>query len=291
MAASPRERPEQLAFLDANGVVVPAAARATRASASKKRRRARPGVKLGRKPKPERLGFVPHDAREPHDHRHPVHVSMRRVRLAPSLRSERIFAVILSQLAYVKRQGVRVVHHSVQRDHLHLIVEGKDRRELSDHMRKLFSRIARAVNSVAHRHGSLFRDRHHRHELEGPTEMRNALVYVLFNERTHHAQNGGAITESTLTELDDRSSVAFLHSDDWAENERPPPELLARLRQRALQTAGGELPVSTPHTWLARCGWRVRGGGPMSVHEMPRFLRAMARMRGPPPGSASPRRR
>ncbi|MFO0739737.1 MAG: hypothetical protein U0270_27815 [Labilithrix sp.] len=262
-------RPEQLALLDAGGEVIP---EVKRAKAAKGPRKAKRGCRLGRRPRLERLGFVPHDARDPHDHRHPVHVSMRRVRLAPSLRTERIFAVILAQLAYVKRQGVRVVHHSVQRDHVHLIVEGRDRRELSDHMRRLFSRIARAVNSVAGRSGSLFRDRHHRHELKGPTETRNALVYVLFNERKHHAQNGGAFSESTLDELDDRSSVAFLQPDDWAEDARPPPELLAQLRRRASDLTGGELPVSAPGTWLARQGWRVRGGGPMSLHELPRFL-------------------
>ena len=59
---------------------------------------------------------------------------------------------------------------------------------------------------------------------------------------------------------------------DWAENARPPPELLARLRRRASDLASGELPVSAPGTWLAQRGWRVRGGGPMSLHELPRFL-------------------
>ena len=75
--------------------------------------------------------------------------NMRRVKHAPSLRSERVFRAILSQLARVKRCGVRVVHFSVQHDHLHLIVEGQDRHDLSNQMRKLFSRIALAVNGVA----------------------------------------------------------------------------------------------------------------------------------------------
>jgi REP element-mobilizing transposase RayT len=254
-------RSEQTLMFDAAGAVAP------RAKRPRKRRR---GVALGRKPRAERVGFVPHVARDQHDRRHPVHVSMRRVKGAPSLRAERVFRAILGQLARVKRGGVRVAHYSVQHDHLHLIVEGEDRADLSSQMRKLFSRIALAVNAMAKRRGSLFRDRHHREELDGPTKTRNALVYVLFNDRKHHAQNGGAISEAMLSELDDRSSAAWL--DGWDERARPPPETIARLRARDGDLEGLGTPRTAPRTWLAREGWRTRTRrGAIKLHELPRF--------------------
>jgi REP element-mobilizing transposase RayT len=255
-------RGEQTVMFDASGEVAPRA---------KKPRQRRRGVALGRKPRAERVGFVSHATREEHDFRHPVHVSMRRVKAAPSLRSESIFHAILVQLARVRRRGVRVVHYSVQHDHLHLIVEGQYRHDLSTQMRKLFTRIALAANAIAMRRGSLFRDRHHREELDGPTKMRNALVYVLFNDRKHHAQNGGAITDELLSELDDRSSVAWL--EGWDERARPPPEVIARVRARHGDIEGLGAPLTPPRTWLAHCGWRLRGrGGPIKLHELPRFL-------------------
>ena len=260
---------EQIAMFDATGAPAPPAKK------TKKPRKRRRGVALGRKPRAERIGFVAHKTRDDHDWRHPVHVSMRRVKLGPSLRSQRVFAAILSQLARVKRlrAPVRVVHYSVQHDHLHLIVEGQDRHDVSAQMRKLFSRIALAVNAVAKRRGSLFRDRHHREELDGPTKMRNALVYVLFNDRKHHAQNSGAIDEPFFRELDDRSSAAWLAAEDWDERARPPPETCARLRARDGDIDGLGAPRSAPRTWLAQSGWRLRGhGGAMKLHELPRFL-------------------
>ena len=215
---------------------------------------------------------MPHVARDDHDWRHPVHVSMRRTKLAPSLRSERVYRTILEQLARAKGQRVRVVHFSVQHDHLHLIVEGQDRLDLSNQMRKLFSRIALTVNAVAKRRGSLFRDRHHRRELSSPTQTRNALVYVLFNDRKHEAQGGGPISERMLHELDDRTSVGWIRDSDWAENARPPPDTLARLRSRNLHGASGESPISEPRTWLVQRGWFEQGGGRMRIDELPRFL-------------------
>jgi REP element-mobilizing transposase RayT len=223
-----RARGEQIAMFDTTGAV---------ALPAKKERKRRRGVALGRKPRADRVGFVPHAKRGEHDSRHPVHVSMRRVRLAPSLRSERMFHAILVELARVKRLGVRVAHYSVQHDHLHLIVEGKDRRDLSNQMRKLFSRIALAVNAIAKRRGSLFRDRHHREELDGPTKMRNR-----------------SSTCSSMT-----ASIT--------------PEVIARLRARYDDIEGLGSARTAPRTWLAQCGWRVRGrGGALRLHELPRFL-------------------
>jgi REP element-mobilizing transposase RayT len=260
-------RGEQVEMFDANGAPVRPTKKARK---DRKRRR---GVALGRKPRADRVGYVPHKTRDAHDRNHPVHVSMRRVKLAPSLRSERIFHAILGQLARVKRLGVRVVHYSVQHDHLHLIVEGKNRHDLSAQMRKLFSRIALAVNAIAKRRGSLFRDRHHRAELDGPTKTRNALVYVLFNDRKHHAQNGGAITDELLSELDERSSAAWLERGDWDARARPPPEAIARLRARYDDIGGLGSPRTDPKTWLAQCGWRLHGrGGAIKLHELPRFV-------------------
>lgn len=200
----------------------------------------------------------------------------------PSLRAELVYATILGQLRWAKRLGIRVVHYSVQHDHLHLIVENPgDRRDLSAQMRRLFSRLARAVNSVSGRHGSLFRDRHHRRELRSPREVRSALVYVLFNDRKHSAQTG-LLLERELYWLDDRSSAAWLTG--WAEEARPPPETVARLRARQAEQAlapdagartdeWARAPVSVPTTWLANRGWFSRGTrGRLRIHEMPRFM-------------------
>ena len=80
---------------------------------------------------PERRGFAKHVPRPEHAARHPVHVTMRRVRLAPSFRSQSVCAAIYAEIAAAKSRKVRVVHHSIQDDHLHLLVEGEDSKDLS----------------------------------------------------------------------------------------------------------------------------------------------------------------
>lgn len=187
-------------------------------------------------------------------------MSIKRVAGAPSFRAQRVYAGILHELAAAVARGVRVLHYSIQDDHLHLIVEADDGPKLARAMQLLLSRIAFAVNRVSLRSGRVFRDRHHRHELRTPTEVRRALVYVLFNTRKHDARSASSIA-ANHSELDPYSSSVWFV--DWDPVARPPPELVARERVRA-----GPSPLSEPRTWLARAGWK-RAGGPIRFDESP----------------------
>ena len=73
-----------------------------------------------------------------------------------------------------ERQGFRLAHFSIQRDHLHMIVEAEDRRALTAGMKGLLVRVARALNQSWRRTGKVFK-RFHEHLLRGPREVRNAL--------------------------------------------------------------------------------------------------------------------
>jgi REP element-mobilizing transposase RayT len=201
----------------------------------------------GRKARAEREGFLPHGAREVHEETHPVHVTARAVRGAPNLRSQRVWAVLRGLFARASEKGFRLLHFSVQGNHVHLIVEADDGVALARGVQRLLSRIAMTVNALARRAGSVWRDRHHRQVLKGPRQVRNALVYVLFNSRRHEmpGQKGWDVAMETI----DPCSSAFWF-DSWSPACRPPPIPIAQ--------AGPSL-VVPPRTWLADEGWRRRG--------------------------------
>ena len=77
------------------------------------------------------------------------------------------------------RFGFRLDQFSLLSNHIHLIAEADDRRSLSRGMQALLVRVARALNRLWHRCGSVFADRFHARALRTPREVRAALVYVL----------------------------------------------------------------------------------------------------------------
>jgi len=189
-----------------------------------------------------------HEARPEHDFDHPVHATWRVVRAVGCLRAKKPFAVIRKAIKAATESGTeafRIVHYSVQGNHLHLIVEAADARALGRGMQGLAIRIAKGVNRLLHRIGPVFVDRYHRHDLEGPRETRAAIAYVLQNFRRHAAQRGercsrGWIDPCSSGKWFDGWSTIIIRREDDDEDDDPPP-------------------VASPKTWFLRSGWQKFG--------------------------------
>ena len=128
---------------------------------------------------------VRHRARADHAKGTPVHVTLRRLPDLPDFRFPLVHDEIVRCIEASQREDFRVVHYSVQSDHIHLIVEA-DSSALERGMRGFTIRTAKRLNrNVMKRTGKVWADRFHRHDLRTPTEVRNAIVYVLANGSKH----------------------------------------------------------------------------------------------------------
>ena len=109
----------------------------------------------GRRGRPGTLGRVPHRRRAALASRFPVQITSRLISGLPLLREPAAKAIVMKAFAAgCERNGFRLCESSIQEDHLHLIVEAKDRRSLIEGLRGLFVRVARALNN-ARKHGTI----------------------------------------------------------------------------------------------------------------------------------------
>ena len=139
-----------------------------------------------------------------------------------NLRSRRCFEVIEACLAAAReRFGLRVIEFTVLGNHLHLVVEADNDDALSRGMQGLNIRIAKALNRLMDRKGHVFADHYHSRLLRSPTELVNAIAYVLGNAARHYGESG-----------QDRFS------------------------SRAYEALHRQKILSHPRTWLLRSGWR-----------------------------------
>jgi REP element-mobilizing transposase RayT len=131
-----------------------------------------------------------------------------------------------------ERFGFRLNQFSLQSNHVHLIVEADDGRALSRGMKGIAVRVARTLNRLWKRQGSVFSDRFHARPLRTPREVRSVLLYVLQNARHHGLR---------LLGVDPYSSDPWF--DGWK-------------RGLVLASQG---PAARARTWLLREGWRRHG--------------------------------
>jgi len=156
------------------------------------------------------------------------------------LRSGRSFRAVEKSLRALKGlPDARVVHYSIQGNHIHLIVEASDRVRLSRRIQGLEVRLAIALNRMMERpRGKIFADRYHAHILKTPREVHRALGYVLRNATKHYGRS---------TFVDAYSSAAWFRG--WS----------APVRVGWSPLEGRPPPISPPESYLLRTGWRRHG--------------------------------
>ncbi len=199
------------------------------------------GPRKGAWRKPSRRPIVHHVRRERSARAAPALVTLRVRAGCPSLRSRRFIREIRATFAAAcERPGFRIAHYSIQRDHLHLVVEADDHVALGRGMKSIATRVANAVQRVYELSGKILAGRYHARWLRTPTEVRNALRYVLLNVRKHYVQATGV---APPVHLDDASSGRWF--DGWRGGPRGHQQ--------------GRREIAKPQTWILRAGWRKLG--------------------------------
>jgi hypothetical protein len=195
--------------------------------------------------------------------RNPVHVVLRVVAAVGSLRRRSLYLAIREATLTAARLGkIRIVHVSVQRTHLHLLVEANGKGALASGMQGFQISAAKQINAALskgrpgpRRRGSVFPDRYHAEIIKSPRQARHALSYVI-NWRKH-GEDLRAVTRGWR--IDWFSSAAMF--PDWTEYGE---EVLLWRGPPTYEP----LWVYQPRTWLLREGWK-RHGATISCRDVP----------------------
>jgi REP element-mobilizing transposase RayT len=214
----------------------------------------------GRKPKGTRAGER-HGGRPEFKPYHPLHVVMRVVPAVGSLRRRKMYkamrdATIIAAL----RERFRIVHISLQRAHVHMLVEADHKVALARGMQGFLISAARNINTALgdgtrRRRGKVFADRYHAEVITTPTRARHAISYVLSNWRRHGEDQQGLAS----TWLVDPFSSGILFPE-WV-------ELQDKAVMWPIRETYDPMMVRRPRSWLLAEGWKLCGS--ISARDVP----------------------
>lgn len=178
-------------------------------------------------------------------------------------------AIRRAMVVVLRRPDFRIIHASIQHNHIHLLVEASDERALARGIQAFEISAARQLNAVQPRpnwsrpptvgvaatvrpvrrvrrsapaRGVVFPDRYHAEILTSPRRAHHALNYVLNNWRRHREDKASYAANWHVDPY--ASGVSF---DGWTDGRcKPSPDF-------------DPLPVCRPQTWLLREGWKKSG--------------------------------
>jgi REP element-mobilizing transposase RayT len=184
----------------------------------------------------------------------PVHVVARVLPGVGSLRKRAMYLAIReATITAAKRDDFRIVHLSIQRTHLHLIVETQHRTALAKGMQGFLIAAAKYIKRALfertgeRKPGAVFTDRYHACPLATPRQVRNCIAYVLNNWR-HHDEH--LHKPARAWKLDPFSSA--IHFSGWKGLDESPTMYPRR-------STYDPLVVWQPKTWLLRVSWQRHG--------------------------------
>jgi REP element-mobilizing transposase RayT len=183
----------------------------------------------------------------------PLHLTLRLKEKLPNLRNAILLREFQKSVKGAKKLGLYVIHFSIQSNHIHLFAEAQSNDTLSRGMQSLAGRFAKTIRFYAHKgssakRGSVFKGRYHLHVLKTPSEVRNALEYVLLNFAKH----------LKVIEHIDRFSSGFAFTQ-WKKllGKRYTALIKWSVERRQTTTKDNDWDeiLSLPRSWLAREGW------------------------------------
>ena len=156
------------------------------------------GTRGGRRPGSGRKRIhskgVAHRRREHVNQRTPLHINFK---FRAYIRNKVCLRLLKRAILNARKQGLRILHFSLQTNHIHLIIEATDNESLTSGMRSLTVTFAKGLNK-----GRVQIERYHLHVLKSLRETKNAIYYVLFNQQKHE--------KGTYSKIEGYSSILEL---------------------------------------------------------------------------------
>jgi REP element-mobilizing transposase RayT len=137
-----------------------------------------------------------------------------------------------------RKKGLSVNHFSIEPNHIHLLGEADSNERLTRGILSLQGCIKWGLKRVFNFVGRVFQGRFHLHELKMPREVRNAILYVIFNHAKH----------CRMPRFADAFSSAFSFDElrRYVRSPGEPPRWQDELNRV----------LSPAKSWLQRIGWK-----------------------------------
>ena len=120
---------------------------------------------------------VSHRTRERVTNRTPLHVNFK---FKTYIKNKYCLRLLKKAIMNARSQGLKIIHFSLQSNHIHLLIESESNAILTRGMRSLTVTFAKGLRT-----GKVQVERYHLHVLKTIREAKNAALYVLFNQQKH----------------------------------------------------------------------------------------------------------
>jgi REP element-mobilizing transposase RayT len=128
---------------------------------------------------------IRHIARDQIKRTTPLHLTIKIESKKAGIKNKNILTALHHSIKNARLLGLRILHYSLEYDHVHLLVEADNNGILGRGMQSFGISFSKGINKIKQMNGRVFKSRYHFRKLKTPSEIKNVLNYILRNGIKH----------------------------------------------------------------------------------------------------------
>jgi REP element-mobilizing transposase RayT len=114
-----------------------------------------------------------------------LHLTIKVKKIKADLKNKTILIILKKAILNARRQGLKVIHFTLEYDHVHLLIEADNNNILGKGMKAFGVTLAKAVNRVKNSKGGVYKHRYHFRQISSARQLKNVLIYIFGNGVKH----------------------------------------------------------------------------------------------------------
>ncbi|MDD4973652.1 MAG: transposase [Bacteriovorax sp.] len=114
-----------------------------------------------------------------------LHLTVKIKKIKAELKNKSVLSILKRAILNARKQGLKVIHYSLEYDHVHLLIEADNNHILSKGMQSFGVTISKAINRMRKLKGGVYKHRYHFRKISSPRQLKNVLNYIFNNGIKH----------------------------------------------------------------------------------------------------------
>ncbi|MFA6237483.1 MAG: transposase [Bacteriovorax sp.] len=119
-----------------------------------------------------------------------LHLTVKIQKNKADIKNKGVLKILKRAILNARKQNLKVIHYSLEYDHVHLLIEANNNRILGKGMQAFGVTMAKAINRVRKLKGSVYKHRYHFHQISSSRQLKNVMMYIFRNGMKHGTAKG-----------------------------------------------------------------------------------------------------
>ena len=114
-----------------------------------------------------------------------LHLTIKVKAIKAEMKNKAVLSMLKRAILNARKKGLKIIHYSLEFDHVHLLVEADDNAELAIGMQSFGVTLSKAINRMRKMKGAVYKHRYHFRQISSSRELKYVMKYIFSNGVKH----------------------------------------------------------------------------------------------------------